>query len=131
LQAAYELLTYEKAKKKLGTIRKELRLLNESAMASLDEGFEETLTLHKLGLFDKIGKSFKTTNAIENGNKQLGYHTDRVDRWQNSNQRQRWIATALMEIEPRLKKVKGHKFLSQLRIKMKGSNSQKKNFTEQ
>ncbi len=131
LQAAYELPSYEKAKKRLGTIRKELRLLNESAVASLDEGFEETLTLHKLDLFDKLGKSFKTTNAIENVNKQLGYHTDRVDRWQNSNQRQRWMATALLEIEPRLKKVKGHKFLSQLRVNMKDFSSKKQNFNEQ
>ena len=64
-------------------------------------------------------------------NKQLGYHTDRVDRWQNSNQRQRWMATALLEIEPRLKKVKGHKFLSQLRVNMKGFSSKKQNFNEQ
>ena len=70
-------------------------LINQSAVASLDEGFEETLTLHRLKMFEKLGQSFKTTNCIENVNKQLGTHTDRVDRWQNSNQRQRWVATAM------------------------------------
>ena len=30
-------------------------------MAGLDEGFEETLALHRLGLFKELGRSFKTT----------------------------------------------------------------------
>jgi transposase-like protein len=119
LQAAYQLLTYEKAKARLMTIRRELMLINQSAVASLDEGLEETLTLHRLKMFGKIGESFKTTNCIENVNKQLAIHTDRVDRWQNSNQRQRWVATAMLTIEPRLRAVKGAKFLKELREVMK------------
>ena len=115
LQAAYELPAYDKAKKRLEAIKRELRLINQSAVASLEEGFEETLTLHRLGMFEKLGESFKTTNCIENVNKQLAKHTDRVDRWQNSNQRQRWVATAMLEIEPRLKKVRGYRFLKELR----------------
>lgn len=119
LQAAYEQPTYEKAKKRLEAIKRELRLINESAVASLEEGFEETLTLHRLGLFTKLGESFKTTNCIENVNKLLATKTDRVDRWHHSNQRQRWVATAMLEIEPRLRKVRGHKFLGELRSAMK------------
>lgn len=119
LQAAYEQPTYEKAKKRLEAIKRELRLINESAVASLEEGFEETLTLHRLGLFTKLGESFKTTNCIENVNKLLATKTDRVDRWHHSNQRQRWFATAMLEIEPRLRKVRGHKFLGELRSAMK------------
>jgi putative transposase len=115
LQAAYELPTYEKAKERLNSIGRELKLINESALGSLQEGLEETLTLHKLGLFKKLGESFKTTNCIENVNKLLGTHTDRVDRWHHSNQRQRWVATALLLIEPRLKKVKGNKHMGELR----------------
>ena len=106
LQAAYEQLTYEKAKKRLEAIKRELRLINQSAVTSLEEGLEETLTLHRLGLFAKIGTSFKTTNCIENVNKQLALYTDRVNYWQNSNQRQRWVGTALLEIEPRLNRGK-------------------------
>lgn len=119
LQGAYELPTYEKAKKRLEAIKRELHLINESAVASLEEGFEETLTVHRLGLFKNLGESFKTTNCIENVNKLLATKTDRVDRWQNSNQRQRWVATAMLEIEPRLRKVRGHKFLKELRSAMK------------
>lgn len=119
LQAAYEQPTYELAKKALGAIRNELRPINESAVASLDEGFEETLILHRLGLFEKLGKSFKTTNCIENVNRQLEQYTGRVSRWHNSDQRRRWVATALLEIEPRLNKVMGHDHLKELRAAMK------------
>jgi hypothetical protein len=118
LQSAYELPTYEKAKERLQSIRKELLLINESAVNSLDEGFEETLTLHRLGLFPQLGRSLKTTNCLENVNKGLARYTDRVDRWHNSNQRQRWVATAMIEIEPGLNKVQGYKFLGELRRAM-------------
>ena len=75
--------------------------------------------LQKLGMFEKLGKSFKTTNCIENVNKSLELYTGRVSRWQNSDQRQRWVATALLEIEPRLNCVIGHEHLKELREAMK------------
>ena len=89
LQAAYEIPTYEKAKTRLEPMKRELTLINQSAVASLEEGLEKTLTLHRLGMFTKLGTSFKTTNCIENVNNLLAKKTDHVDRWQNSNQRQR------------------------------------------
>lgn len=107
--------SYDKAKERLTRIGKELKLINKSALASLEEGLEETLTLHKRGLFEKLGESFKTTNCIENVNKQLATHTDRVDRWHHSDQRQRWVASAFLLIEPRLRKVRGHQHMAELR----------------
>ena len=62
---------------------------------------------------------FKTTNCIENVNKGLAIYTDRVTYWQNSDQRQRWVGTALLEIEPGLNRVQGYKNLGQLRTAMK------------
>ena len=118
LQDAYEQPSYEDAKKQLSKIKTELRGINLSAVNSLEEGFEETLTLHRLGLFKELGRSFKTTNAIENVNSLLGIYTDRVDYWKNSEQRQRWVATALLEAEPKLRKVAGYQHLKQLRSVM-------------
>ena len=43
----------------------ELRVVNESAAASLAEGLEETLTLHRLNVFPELGMSFRSTNPIE------------------------------------------------------------------
>ena len=118
LQGAYEQPSYERAKKGLEAIKRELKTLNLSAVNSLEEGFEETLMIHRLGLFEKLGRSFKTTNAIENVNSLLGGYTDRVDYWKTSEQRQRWVATALLEIEPTLRKVRGHRHLQELRSAM-------------
>jgi len=115
LQAAYQEPTYEKAKEKLLKIRKELELINQSAVNSLDEGLEETLTLHRLGVFQEIGISFKTTNCIESLMSLVGQKTDKVDYWKNSDQKHRWLASALLEIEPALRKVKGCRFLPHLR----------------
>ena len=125
LQAAYEQPTYQQAKKRLNSISRELKLINASAVRSLEEGLEETLTLHSLGLFEKLGTSFKTTNCIENVNKLLANKTDNVDRWHNSNQRQRWVATAMLEIEPSLRKIKGHEFLKELREAMENISQSK------
>lgn len=115
LQEAYEQPTYAEAEEALEKIHKELGLLNQSAAASLEEGLEETLTLHRLGLFDKLGVSFKTTNVIESIQARLGQYTDKVDYWRNSDQKQRWVAAALCDLEPRLRKVKGIKYLPELR----------------
>jgi transposase-like protein len=62
LQAAYEQPAYADAKRALDRLHRELKVRNESAAASLAEGLEETLTLHRLGVFPELGTSFKTTN---------------------------------------------------------------------
>ena len=115
LQAAYDRPDYGQAKAALKTVRGELGLLNRSAVASLDEGLEETLTLHRLGLAKQLGRSFRTTNCIENVNALLGQRTDKVDHWRNSDQKHRWLAAALLDIEPRLRRVCGCKHLVRLR----------------
>ena len=115
LQNAYQQPTYEKAKAALKKVRAELVTINQSAVASLDEGFEETLTLHRLGVIAELGTSFKTTNCIENLNSLVGQRTDKIDYWRNSEQKHRWLATAVLEIEPRLRKVRGHRHLPSLR----------------
>lgn len=115
LQQAYERPTYAEARAALGRLRQELRGLNVSAGASLDEGLEETLTLHSLGLFPILGVSLKTTNCLESLNAQLGQLTDKVDHWRTSDQKQRWVASALLLIEPRLRRIKGYRHLSRLR----------------
>lgn len=114
LQAAYERPTYEAAKLALSRLHRELRLLNASAAASLLEGLEETLTLHRLGLVRELGASFKTTNALESVMAQVQRRTGRVTHWRTSDQKQRWCAAALLALEPRLRKVKGYRHLPTL-----------------
>jgi transposase-like protein len=119
LQRAYERPTYPEAKAALTRLRQTLEARNQSAARSLSEGLEETLTLHRLGLFAVLGVSFKTTNCLESINALVEERCAKVDRWTNSNQRQRWLAAALLDIEPRLRKVKGYQHLAQLREALK------------
>ena len=48
----------------------------------------------------------------------LGPYTDKVDRWQSSNQILRWTAAGAMDIEPRLYRIKGYNYLKVLRLKI-------------
>ena len=82
---------------------------------SLAEGLEETLTLHRLGVFANLGRSFKTTNCIESVNSMAERQCGKVDYWKNSAQKHRWFASALLDIEPRLRKVMGYRQLYKLR----------------
>ena len=119
LREAYRQPTEAKMRKALEKIGQELQPINESAWNSLQEGLEETLTVSKLGIADTLAQSLRTTNCIENINALLGGYTDRVDHWKTSNQRQRWVAAALLEIEPNLKRVFGHRHLGALRQALK------------
>ena len=115
LQRAYQRPTYAEAQTALHRLQRELETRNQSAARSLAEGVDETLTLHRLGVFALVGLSFKTTNCLESINALVEERCAKVDRWTNSHQRQRWLATALLDIEPRLRKVKGYRHLPRLR----------------
>ena len=107
LCAAYAHASYSDAKRALQRLTKELRVLNESAARSLEEGLEETLTLHRLNVYPELGRSFKTTNLIENVMSQVEARTLRVDRWRTSNQKLRWCASAVLAVEERFRRVVG------------------------
>lgn len=126
LQRAYNEPEYDLAKRKLYKIpvpqlrvRIELEKINRSAANSLDEGLEETLTLHKLGLVEQLGKSLMTSNTIESLNSQISKYAGKVTRWSSSNMRGRWIAVSLLQIEKRLNRIVGHDKLNLLRIAIK------------
>ncbi|MDP3147761.1 MAG: transposase [Ignavibacteria bacterium] len=119
LQRAYLEPEYNAAKNKLLEIRDELKEINRSAANSLEEGLEETLTIHKLGLIEELGKSLTTTNIIENLNSQLNKYVGRIKRWVNPEMQARWVATALVEVEQKMRRINNHKKLYLLRTALK------------
>ena len=56
LQCAYNCPTYTEALGALETLHRELEDRNQSAAGSLAEGLDETLTLHRLGLYGVLGR---------------------------------------------------------------------------
>jgi transposase-like protein len=126
LQRAYELPDYKEARKALVDVHRDLLKLNRSAANSLMEGFEETLTLHRLGVFEELGKSLKTTNAIESLNSQLGKYLRRVKRWMHSDQRQRWVAMGILEAEKRMRRINSSDKLPMLRAALQNEIKKEK-----
>jgi putative transposase len=118
INKAYNTEDYFEAKKYLKEIINDLKADNLGGSRSLEEGLEETLTLHRLGLTEYFGRSFSTTNCIENLNSQIMKYLRKVKYWKTSTQRYRWVASALLEIEQRMNKVHNYKHLSEMREKL-------------
>lgn len=115
LQKAYDHQTDQQVLAALKALEPQLALINQSAVASLKEGLDETLTLHRLGMMPYLKQSFRTTNCIEALNGQIAQLTRNVKVWKNSSQRHRWLAAALLDSQPRMRKVKGFRYLPLLR----------------
>jgi transposase-like protein len=106
LREAYAHGGHADAKRALHRLVKELAVLNESAARSLEEGLEETLTLHRLNLPDALRRSLNTTNLIESVMAQIERKTQRVDHWRTSDQKQRWCAATLLHVEKNFRRIR-------------------------
>ena len=89
LQRAYNRPEYDEARAALKSLPHELEDRNQSAAGSLAEGLDETLTLHRLGVYGGLGRSRKTTNGLESITALIAERCAKVDHWQNSSQRHR------------------------------------------
>jgi len=119
IQRAYEDPVYETARARMMEIYEELKTINRSAANSLLEGLEETLTIHRLGLREELGKSFCTTNIIENINSQLSRNLINVKRWRDTQMQARWVAISLLDIEQNMNRVRNYEKLHLLKDALK------------
>lgn len=119
IQAAYNIRSYSEASKRLQSIRSDLSLISQQAVSSLTEGLEDTLALHKMGIWGGLRQSLRTTNIIESTFSALRTKVRNVSNWQDEPQIKRWLAEGLMRAEKRFKRVPGHRTLTRLRQKLK------------
>jgi transposase-like protein len=119
INRAYRSDDYDEAQKLIKEIITDLKTDNLSASRSMEEGLEETLTLHRLGLIEDFRRSFATTNCIENLNSQIEKYLRKVKYWKTSTQKHRWVASALLDVENRMRKVNNYTKLSVMRNKIK------------
>jgi len=116
IQAAYAMNNYEDAQRALKVVIRDLQRINTKAAESLEEGFEETLSLHRLEIPAVLRVSFSTTNLIESSFSRVRTVMRNVKRWRSgSTQSQRWTATALLEAEKRFRRIGGYRSMSVLR----------------
>ncbi|MGO9613212.1 MAG: IS256 family transposase [Dissulfurispiraceae bacterium] len=114
ISAAYNMAAYDDARKSLELTVKYLENLNPSAAASLKEGLEETLTIHKLGVTGLLIKTLSTTNPIESCFSVTRTITGRVKRWRGDDMVQRWAVASLLRAEKKFRRVKGYREIPKL-----------------
>lgn len=114
LKTIYGMTAYDDAHRALTALIREVGRLSISAANSLEEGFEETLTLHRLGVPNLLRKSFSTTNLIESTFSFAETIMRNVKRWRSPMQRLRWCATAFLRAEKQFRRVRGYKSMQVL-----------------
>ena len=114
ISAAYKMADYDEARKSLDTTVRYLEKLNPAAAASLKEGLEETLTVHKLGITGLLKKTLATTNPLESCFSGVRTTTGRVKRWRGGDMAQRWAVAALLRAEKKFRRIRGYKELPKL-----------------
>ncbi len=104
-----------KALAELRKIVRWLETISPGAARSLEEGLEETLTVTRLGLHEELKKTFASTNLIESCFSQAEELTRRVKRWRSGEMFLRWTGAALLFAEQGFRKVRGYRYLPQLK----------------
>jgi putative transposase len=109
LHNAYAMADYADAKRALERLHRELMDLNPSAARSLEEGMEETLTVHKLRVPDQLRRTLCCTNVIESAFSIVETVCRNVKRWRDGDHIERWVGSGLLVAERQFRKVIGHR----------------------
>jgi putative transposase len=111
MRNAYAMSSYTEAKARI----------NPSAARSLEEGLEETLTVHRLGIGVVLRRKLATTNPIESCLSTVQRVARNVKRSREGNQPLRWTATGLLEAEKKFRRIKGYQELLLLKKRLNPS----------
>src|SRR5271169_477343 len=125
LQNAYAMAEYADAKRALERLHRELMDLNPSAARSLEEGLEETLTVHKLRVPDQLAARCAATNVIESAFTIVEDVCRKVKRWRAGDQIERWVGSGLLIAERQFRKVIGFRQIPLLLSSMANATSRK------
>jgi transposase-like protein len=108
MREAYRCRNVTRARRILTNLARRLRDDHPGAVASLEEGLDETLTVMAFGLPVWLERTLSTTNAIENLVGSVRNLGARVKRWRNGRMIVRWTATALIEAQKHFHRVRDH-----------------------
>jgi putative transposase len=125
MQNAYQMADYSDAKRALDQLQRELMDLNPSAARSLEEGLEETLTVHKLRVPDQLRRTLASTNVIESAFSIVETVCRNVKRWRTGDQIERWVGSGLLVAERQFRKVIGFRQIPLLLSTMANAVSKK------
>jgi len=109
MHSAYAMRDYSDARRILDCLHRELMQLNPSAARSLEEGREETLTVHRLRMPPRLRTSLASTNLIESTFSMVETVCRNVKHWQGGDQYLRWVGSGLLLAESRWNRVHGYR----------------------
>ncbi len=112
MNQAYHCNEYEDARRAFDSVHRWLAGISHAAAESLNEGRDDLLTLHRIGMPPALRKSFYTTNLIESANSVAKERSGRVKRWRrDTDQLMRWCGAGLLEGEKQFRRVRGCKHI--------------------
>jgi putative transposase len=111
MRNAYAMVDYGEAKRALDRLHRELMDINPSAARSLEEGLEETLTVHKLRVPEQLRRTLSSTNVIESAFSIVETVCRNVKRWRDGDQIERWVGSGLVVAERQFRKVIGYRHI--------------------
>lgn len=122
MRQAYRSKSVPRARRLLNNLAGRLRDDHPGAVASLEEGLDETLTVLEFGLPEWLERTLVTTNAIENLVGSVRDLGRRVKRWRDGRMIVRWAATALIEAQKQFRRVRDYKGLRTLVAALREGN---------
>jgi transposase-like protein len=114
LQNAYAMTEYADAKRALERLHRELMELNPSAARSLEEGVEETLTVHRLRVPAQLRRTLASTNVIESAFCIVKTVYRNVKRWRAAITSSAGSALVCWVAERQFRKVQGYREIRSL-----------------
>jgi putative transposase len=109
LRVAWEMTDYEQARQELQKVHDWLASINQAAAQSLEEGFEETLTINRLNLSPQLRRLLASTNVIESCLSRVGDGCRNVKRGRDANMARRWVGAVLLDAERRFRRIQGYR----------------------
>jgi len=109
ISRAYLEFDYDKALRQLNGIAGDLEGRYPDAAASMREGLEDTLAVHRLGVPGLLRKTLSSTNAMESANAVAAGIVRRISKWQDGEMLLRHMAAGFIEAERGFRRVQGYK----------------------
>jgi transposase-like protein len=116
LRRAWAETNYNRALEQLTRLADELEHTHPGAAASLREGMDETLTVIRLGIKDRLKRTLESTNPAESMIDCVRTTQRNVKHWTSGEMAMRWTAAGMLEAEKQFRKVVGYTQLPQLAI---------------
>ncbi len=105
--AVWKASQYVDARRELQKIQSWLAGYSESAAASLEEAFEDLLTVYRMKLPERLRRSLNSTNLIESVYSRAGDLMGRVRYWRNESMAKRWSGAVMLRAEKGFRRLQG------------------------